>query len=191
VIRGGIVALAFGLASSTAAAGDEVASLRDGHVEITPVAVKDSGTPMMVVRALVASPPAKVWAVVSDCAHYAERMPRIVRSALLESHGNVFTCEVTLSTPFPMPNLTAVTEATHEVTAAGMTRTWKLVRGDYVFNEGSWDVRPVDGGGSSLVTYRVHAEPKVPVPGFLRDMAQRKALPELIARLRTEASRIP
>jgi ribosome-associated toxin RatA of RatAB toxin-antitoxin module len=184
------LALGLVLASSLALA-DDAASLRDGHVEITSVAIPGSDMPMVVVRAVVASPPAKVWAIVSDCAHYKEHMPRVARSALLESHGNVFTCEVTLATPFPMPNLTAVTEATHTVTAAGMERVWTLVRGDYVFNEGSWDVRPLDDGKASMVTYRVHAQPKAAVPGFLRDMAQKKALPELIERVRREAAKVP
>ena len=178
------------IASHAAADANDGRELDDGHVEISAVPVAGSDVPMIVVRAVVKSPPASVWKVVSDCAHYAERLPHTASSRLVSRSGNKVTCEVTLSVPFPMPNLTAVTLATHEEAPDHMTRSWKLVRGDYAFNEGSWDVRAHDGGKSSLVVYKVHAKPNTAVPGFIKDMAQKKALPQLIERLRAEAAKI-
>ena len=65
-----------------------------------------------------------------------------------------------------------------------MSRRWKLVSGDYSVNDGSWEVEAADPEGkTSLVTYSVHAEPNTAVPDFLRAQAQKKALPELIARV--------
>jgi ribosome-associated toxin RatA of RatAB toxin-antitoxin module len=176
---------------ASAVAADDGKDLDDLHVDVSSLDVKGSDVPMVVVRAVVRSPPANVWKVVSDCAHYKDRMPHIAASRLVSQVGNKVTCEVTLSMPFPLANLTAVTEAAHEERPDRMTRTWKLVRGDYTFNEGSWEVRAHDGGKSSLVTYRVHAKPHAAVPGFLKEMAQKKALPELIGRLRVEAAKIP
>jgi len=144
----------------------------------------------VVVRAIVDSPPASVWKIVSDCARYKDRLPHVATSKLVKKDGNKVTCEVTLSVPFPMPNLTAVTEAVHDENPAKMTRTWTLVRGDYEINDGSWEIVPIKGGASSLVTYRVHAKPKAAVPGFIKNMAQKKALPELIERLREESAKI-
>lgn len=172
------------------AAADEADGLDGGKVDVKMVAVKDSSTPMVVVRAIVDSPPAKVWAVVSDCAHYKERLPRIAASRLVKKEGNKHTCEVTLAMPFPLSNLTAVTEAVHEESDKGMTRRWKMVSGDYKFNTGSWEVKPHKGGAASLVTYKVHAEPNSAVPDFIKEMAQKKSLPEMIARVREEAAKI-
>jgi ribosome-associated toxin RatA of RatAB toxin-antitoxin module len=177
------------LAATSPAPADDARSLEDGHVEITTTDVPGSDVPKVVVRAIVRSPAASVWAVVSDCAHYKERLPHTAASRLVSVSGKTVRCEVTIAIPFPFPNLTAVTEATHEVAPDHMTRTWHLVSGDYVVNDGSWDVRSIDGGAASLVTYTVHAQPKGGVPGFLRSMAQKKALPELMERLRTEAAK--
>ena len=126
----------------------------------------------------------------SDCAHYKDRLPHVAASAELSRVGHTVTCQVTIAMPFPVSNLTAVTEAIHEEGPGGMSRTWKLVSGDYDFNNGSWTVVPYRGGAASLVTYRLHVKPKTAVPAFIRNAAQEKALPDLIARLRVEAARM-
>jgi ribosome-associated toxin RatA of RatAB toxin-antitoxin module len=130
-----------------------------------------------------------VWAIVSDCSRYKERLPRIASAKLLKKEGNTHTCEVKVSMPFPVSDLTAITEATHEESEKGMARRWKLVRGDYKVNEGSWEVKPLENGTQSLVIYSVHAEPNTAVPAWIREQAQKKALPELIERLRTESAK--
>jgi hypothetical protein len=66
------------------------------------------------------------------------------------------------------------------------------VRGDYKTNEGSWEVKPADASGtSSIVVYSVHAEPNTIVPASIREAAQKKTLPEMIARVRSEAAKLP
>jgi len=163
-----------------------------GAVQVNVYSVPGSNTPKVVARAIIEQPPRKVWAVVSDCAHYQSRMPHVAKSRLVSKVGNKHTCEVTISLPFPLSNLTAVTEATHEESDKGMVRRWKLVSGDYSINNGSWEVRPLDASGtSSLVTYSVQAEPNTAVPDFIRASAQKKALPDMIARVRLEAAKMP
>jgi ribosome-associated toxin RatA of RatAB toxin-antitoxin module len=136
-------------------------------------------------------PPRKVWAVVSDCAHYREHLPRIAASELLKRDGNLQTCRVTVQMPFPLANLTSVTAAVLEENESGMLRRWKLVSGDFKANEGSWEVKPLERGASSLVVYTIHAEPNGGVPAWLRESAQKKALPELFERVKAEARRLP
>jgi hypothetical protein len=41
------------------------------------------------------------------------------------------------------------------------------------------------------VTYRLHVKAKTIVPAFIRNMAQEKALPELMQRVRLEAAKVP
>ncbi len=163
-----------------------------GTVQVNVYSVPGSNTPKVVVRAIIEQPPRKVWAVVSDCAHYSSRLPRVAKSRLVSKVGNKHTCEVTISLPFPLSNLTAVTEAIHEENEKGMTRRWKLVSGDYTVNNGSWEVRPLDATGTStLVTYSVQAEPTTAVPDFIRASAQKKALPDMIERVRLESAKMP
>jgi ribosome-associated toxin RatA of RatAB toxin-antitoxin module len=183
----GIAIVALG-APGAAGAGDELPA--KGQVEVKSYPVDGSSSPKIVVRAVMELPPQKIWQIVSDCSTYKDHLPRVAASKLLSRDGNKFTCEVTIAMPFPLSNLTAVTEATHEESDKGMSRRWKLLRGDYKVNTGSWEVRPLDGGKSSLVTYTVHAEPNTAVPDWIRESAQKKALPEMIERVRAEAGKV-
>lgn len=163
-----------------------------GRVEVKSYAVPGSSTPRIVVRAVVDLPARKIWQVVSDCAHYKDRLPRVAASELLKQEGNVHTCKVTIAMPFPFANLTGVTEAVNEESEAALVRRWKLVSGDYKVNEGSWEVRPLDKSGApSLVIYTVRAEPNTPMPEFIREAAQKKLLPEMIERVTAEAGKLP
>jgi ribosome-associated toxin RatA of RatAB toxin-antitoxin module len=185
-----LATLALLLVGGASSATADDAELEGGKVVVTSVPVAGSPEPAHVVRAIVESPPAAVWKVVSDCAHYKDRLPHVAASQELSRVGNTVTCQVTIAMPFPVSNLTAVTEAVHDERPEGMTRTWHLVSGDYDFNNGSWSVVPYRGGAASLVTYRVHVKPKTAVPDFVRNMAQEKALPDLIARVRVEAAKM-
>jgi ribosome-associated toxin RatA of RatAB toxin-antitoxin module len=160
-----------------------------GQVEIKSVAVPGSSTPKIVARAVLDVPAKKLWAIVSDCAKYKGRMPRVIASELVKKEGNVHTCKVTIDMPFPLSNLTAVTEAVHVESDAVMSRTWKLKSGDYKVNNGSWELRPLEKGGT-LVTYSIQAEPTSSVPDWIREAAQKKTLPELFERVKTEALKL-
>jgi len=178
-----------GVAVPGAAAGDELPA--KGQVEVKTFPVDGSSAPRIQVRAVMDLPPRKIWQIVSDCATYKDHLPRVAASRLVSREGNKFTCEVTIAMPFPLSNLTGVTEAVHEESEKGMTRRWKLLRGDYKVNEGSWEVRPIDKSGtSSLVIYNIHAEPNTAVPDWIRESAQKKALPEMIERVRAEAGKL-
>jgi ribosome-associated toxin RatA of RatAB toxin-antitoxin module len=170
------------------AAGEDLPA--PGQVEIKSYAVTGSSTPRIVARGVMDVPAKKVWAIVSDCAHYKEHLPRVAASELLKKEGNVHTCKVTIDMPFPLSNLTGVTSAVHTESDTAMSRKWTLVSGDYTVNEGSWEVKALDGG-QSLVVYTIHAEPKTSVPEWIRETAQKKTLPELFERVKAEAGKLP
>ncbi len=187
-----LVAAALGALALLAAspAGADDADVDSGKIVVTSVPVSGSSEPEHVVRAVVESPPAAVWKVVSDCSHYKERLPHIAAAQQLSRAGNVVTCQVTIAMPFPTSNLTAITEAVHEERPDGMSRTWHLVSGDYEYNDGSWTIASYRGGAASLVTYRVHVKPKTAIPAFIRNAAQASALPDLLARVRVESAKL-
>jgi ribosome-associated toxin RatA of RatAB toxin-antitoxin module len=185
-----LVTLLLGLVFTSPANADDTSDLDAGKILVTSVAVAGSTEPEHVVRAVVESPPAVVWKVVSECDHFRERMPHIAAAHEVSRAGNTVTCETTIAMPFPTSNLTATTEAIHVQRPDGMSRTWHLVRGDYEFNEGSWTIQSYRGGAASLVTYRVHVKPKTAIPGFIRNIAQEHALPDLLARVRVESAKL-
>jgi ribosome-associated toxin RatA of RatAB toxin-antitoxin module len=184
-----VAAVAVTLVASFAVA-DDASDLDAGKILVTSAPVAGSPEPEHVVRAVVESPPASVWRVVSDCAHYKDRLPHIAASAELARAGQIVTCQVTVAMPFPTSNLSGITEAVHVERPDGMSRTWKLVSGDYEFNDGSWTVASYRGGAASMVTYRLHVKPKSAIPGFIRNMAQERALPDMMRRVRVEAAKM-
>lgn len=188
--RGALAVLAGAALVGTTLLGPDALAGGSAPPDIRMIEVKGSDTPKVVAKGVIDQPPEKVWQVVSECASYKKRMPRIEASRLVKQEGNKHTCEVTIAMPFPLSNLTAVTEAVHEVSDQGMSRRWKLVRGDYKFNQGSWEVKPHDGGKKSLVVYTVHAEPNTALPGWIREAAQKKAIPELFERVGEEAAKM-
>jgi len=184
------LALVLALVSGAPAWADDASDLDAGKILVASVPVSGSSEPQHVVRAVIESPPAAVWKVVSECDHYRERMPHIAAAHEVSRAGTTVTCEVTIAMPFPTSNLTAITEAVHEQHASGMSRTWHLVRGDYEFNDGSWTIESYRGGAASMVTYRLHVKPTSAIPGFVRNMAQARALPELLERVRVESAKL-
>lgn len=189
--RAAVIALVFFATSNVSASADPTLPAK-GEIEIKSYSVAGSSIPKLVLRTVMDVPPKKVWQIISDCAHYKEHLPDIASSEILTKSGNVDTCKVTYSMPFPFSNLTGVTESVNEVNERGMTRRWKHVSGDYKLNTGSWEVRPTDAAGtSSLVVYTIQVDPNVAVPDFLRDSAQKKTLPAILKRIRAEAAKLP
>lgn len=162
-------------------------ALTRGEILVHTEEVKGSSVPRAVTRAVVDAPPARVWAIVSDCSSYARTMPRIAESKELKREGDEVTCRVVADMPFPMSNLTNVSRAKHSQVDGVFKREWNLVEGDYKLNRGSWVVAPLDAEGKrSVVIYTLHVEPNVPLPRFLVNGAQKKALPDLIRGLREQ-----
>lgn len=174
-----------------AARAEEPALPPEGQTELRTEAVTGSDAPRVVVRAVFPVPARKVWQIVSDCATYQDHLPRIAASKLVQREGAVHLCEVTVAMPFPLSNLTAVTREVHTESATGMARRWTLERGDYLVNQGSWEVTALGDGSRCLVVYTIHAKPKTRVPAWMQESAQKKALPELFERVRTEAAKLP
>ncbi|MGC4120081.1 MAG: SRPBCC family protein [Myxococcales bacterium] len=185
------------LLASPALAEEKPATLpAEGKPELTLEKVPDSEEPRYVVRGVFSLPAKKVWKIVSDCAAYKDHMPRVVASKLVSREDgdgpgkSVHVCEVKIGVPFPLSDLTGVTRAVHTETDRQMSRVWKLEKGDYEFNEGSWEVTALEEN-KALAVYKLHAKPKANVPAWMRKSAQQKAMVELFERVGKEAAKLP
>lgn len=178
------VAAATGQSAAADAATD--AQLAAGEILVTTRAIAGSELPEATVQAVIDAPPVAVWKIVDDCANYKRNMMRIAESKLLSRTGAVSVCEVTVDMPMPMRNMTSVNEATATVGPPQWKRAWKLLRGDYKRNEGSWTLTAFDTAGTrTRVVYKIWAEPNISVPNFLIRKAQLSALPDMIKKLRS------
>jgi ribosome-associated toxin RatA of RatAB toxin-antitoxin module len=135
-----------------------------------------------------------VWPVVRDCDHFEEFLPHVVRSERRDTGGTT-TCTVVTDLPFPLGEITSEVSVTFDtLEGGGHRRSWTLLRGDYVRNNGSWTVVPWDGEtGSSLAINEMDVEPESMLPTFLVRAAQYRELPRswaaIEARVRALASR--
>jgi len=162
-------------------------ALLKGDILVETVPVPGSNIPRAVLHAVIEAPPARIWAVVSDCSNYKKNMPRIAESQQLKREGDDVTCRIVADMPFPLSNTTNISRAHHTVADGVYKREWKMVEGDYKSNEGSWVVAPLDPAGTrSLVVYTIHIVPTTPVPGFMMAMGTKQTLPGMIHGLRKQ-----
>ena len=77
-----LAAAALSLAVTSASADDPLPA--PGQVEVKSYEVAGSGAPRIVARAVLDVPMKKLWAIVSDCAAYKGRLPRVIASELVE-----------------------------------------------------------------------------------------------------------
>ena len=189
------LAITLGLAAgANAEAPKRGKNLEAGEVLITTKKIGDSPIPQARVRALVDAPVETVWALVSDCDNYKKNMVRVESAKKLWEKGEasspdgaVVVCTTTIDMPFPLANLTSKTAGKHTIKDGVYRRAWKLLKGDYHSNTGSWTIKKYKGTERTLVEYKIHAVPKIPVPAFLQEAAQASSLPDLIGHLRMRA----
>jgi ribosome-associated toxin RatA of RatAB toxin-antitoxin module len=182
-----LVGLLLTAAAPASAADDEESRLDKGETVVTNRTVKGYDTPETTGKAVINAPPAKVWSIISRCGDYVKTMPRTKASKELSREGNKVVCLVTISMPAPYSNLTAKSEATHTESPPKFVRAWKMIEGDYKYNQGSWVLTPFKGDPKrTLAVYTVLAEPKAYIPGWIRKASQKKTLPDIMDRLRQQ-----
>jgi len=190
--------------------------LARGEVVISTEVVQGSPLPRVRVLAVIEAPPARVWQVIDRVADYRRTMGGVKQSteisrepveggaggtgtcvrsggASLECGAERAKCErvrarITVKLPFPLQDLTSVTEAVHTVDPdRRYERRWQLVEGDYHENQGGWVLEPFAADDRrTLVRYTLHAVPTIRIPAALQGMAQKKVIPRLIEHLRRQ-----
>jgi ribosome-associated toxin RatA of RatAB toxin-antitoxin module len=169
----------------------DAAALERGEILVSSQAVAGSRVPEFVVRGLVEAPPASVWPLLDQCGRYQQLFERVKAAAELERQGTRVVCRMEIDLPFPFADLWHESECVHESLGQGrFSRRWKMLRGTYRANEGSWTLSPWgEGAGRTLVVYRVLAEPDSSLPEGVRAHFQKSSLPKMIAALRRRIAR--
>ncbi|MCA2979792.1 MAG: hypothetical protein INH37_16075 [Myxococcaceae bacterium] len=163
----------------------ETARLAAGEVLVRDAAPSGGRGVASSALGVVDAPPGEVWAIVSTCKLFFQFMPRVKKSWVKTEPGGAEVCHVELTLPFPLPDLWSdSTQDAREEPAGHFQRTWKLVRGSYHRNDGSWTIVPFGDGTRSLVVYAVDSDPKMVVPDALVRLGQNSSLPEVITRIR-------
>lgn len=170
-------------ASALALTNEE--KIANGEILLETTAQEGSDIPVVEITAVIDTTPEKVWALIDKCDGYKNVMPRTSESEELSRDGNKVRCRTKIDTPWPASDLEAITVATHTVEPGKRwVRSWTLESGTFDRNEGSWTITPYGDGTRALVKYKVASQPHSSVPGFIRNMAQKSALPDIIHNMR-------
>ncbi|MCO4762698.1 MAG: hypothetical protein KC502_14390 [Myxococcales bacterium] len=183
-----LIACFLGLVVSIPAFASEQERLSKGEILVKIRPVKGMDIPAATVRAVVEAPVEKVWAIINLCSRYTKTMMRVKKSKELSRKGNVVHCDVLVDMPWPIDDLRAITRAVHTIRpGAFYKREWKLVKGDYKRNTGSWTLTPfAKDKKRTMVVYKAHAVPNISVPKWLQRAAAKRTFPNLIKHLRKQ-----
>ncbi len=167
------------------------ARLARGEVLVRTEHRGSSPQPWLVVDAMIAAPPERVWRLIDLSDNYARYMPRVKTSKEVSRRGDEVRTKMTVDMPFPLKNLTATTVAKHLVDpGVRYERSWRLESGDYHFNEGRWVFRPFDDDPEKTYAhYEIHVLPKIKIPKAIQGAVQERAMPKMIDALRQEVRR--
>lgn len=160
--------------------------LEQGKVLVTPTKPTDDSGVAAYAVAVIKAPVAKVWPVVRDCQHFKKFMPRTKVSKLISRNGNKAVCFMEISMPFPLSNLHSEVDSIEtELAGGGFKRSWKLRKGNYKRNSGSWALHPWEQNKDwTLIVYRIDVDPDMVIPDAILRKAQTGSLPDVFKAIR-------
>ena len=176
------------LPGSTHGDSDPKERLKRGEILVTSKKRKEFPKPGVKAVGVIKAPMESIWPLIDKCGNYTETMQRVLKSVELSREGNIVVCEITVDLPFPLDDLKAKTRAVHTIKPQKVyKRAWKLISGDYEYNEGSWTLVPFGGSMSeTMVVYETQVEPKSMIPNSIRSLAQKQTIPALFEHLRKQ-----
>jgi hypothetical protein len=110
-------------------------------------------------------------------------MPDVEKSRVVSRQGKTTRCVLVVDVPFPFGTLDSVSDMVAEPQPDHWRLSWKLVRGDFHYDEGFWELRPTPRGHTS-VRYVSLTKPKLPVPRGTLLAGQKDFIVDMLLRLR-------
>jgi ribosome-associated toxin RatA of RatAB toxin-antitoxin module len=135
------------------------------------------------VSAVIEAPLEDVHAVVAEFARYSEWFPTM-RSSSRTSNGDY---EVSFRLPWPIKNVRERLTVVDDLAAGGATIRWRQLDGDFRRNEGTWTLRRL-GDGRTSVQYDNVVQFRRWVPGWLLARAERRVAPQIISAIQNRAN---
>lgn len=140
---------------------------------------------------IVDFPPARVFAALSDFAHWSEFMPFLRRSEARREPDGAFLCDQSLDLPGGLRRYRV--RATARAAAGGAESPWRIAwsyvpgSGDLRAQRGSWTLVPW-GAGKTLAVLRLASDPGG-AAAWLAQRATAKSIPWIFNGLRQHAGR--
>jgi hypothetical protein len=155
-----------------------------------------SPIPMLMIVTTFHSTPAQVTAVVTDYDHFAEFIPYVLESRVLQREGHHQWVFHRLRFPGPVSDRAYVFRSTGSQPGERHFRVeWRLSERQFSGVDqapgirpkrfsGFWDLRPDAGGGATLARYAVHSDPGGLVPAWLTTRVTDRYVQQVIEAVR-------
>ncbi|PPC85652.1 MAG: polyketide cyclase [Hyphomicrobium sp.] len=145
---------------------DEKATLKSGQavVRVAPTEAPADGHVMAAID--IAAPRARVWQVLSDCAHAPAVMPNLTYCAVLENGpgGQWDIREHRVTWIKLLPEIRTQFRSDY---VKDTSIRFQLVGGDMRALEGEWRLEPLKGGAATRLTYNARVGFGALIPGFV------------------------
>ncbi|MDH3431845.1 MAG: SRPBCC family protein [Gammaproteobacteria bacterium] len=143
---------------------------------------------------------ARIFAVITDFDNWADFMPNVQESEIIDRSERVEWVYLRFRAPF-IKDRSFVSEVTVEEKINGVERyfmKWQLadertqklnIKNIIVpkSNTGYWDLRPIGDGAKTSVTYCLHADPGGNVPNWMINFANAQIAPKVFRAVRQQA----
>lgn len=195
------VGLVVGMCCAGAAAAEEWETVLEEPYLVKTRDVPGSEVKEYRVEGKLRASVADLQAALSDASHFPKFMPHVKEARVLKTAGAVDFVYVRVSPPVGgSRDYVSEVQLLESVNSDGEGRFRQKWRAnpDYLpersgiirlrINEGSWDISP-SGDGMSAVVYRFRVDPGGWVPGFVRELANRQAIPDTLQAIEREAQR--
>lgn len=170
------------LSSSVQAKPLSMGEIEAGKVEVTFDDRGPGKLKYVKAVAIISSPPAKVWKVVTDYGNYKSFMPKVTKSYVETRNGNKVEAYTLLTLPWPFQNTWYVNRYVED--RKNLVVRWSMVRGSILDNAGSWKLKP-HGKKNTLATYTLKVDPGVSfIPTWMINTATKETLPDIIEAVR-------
>ena len=184
----GVALAALVVVSPEAMAGS--GALSKGKIMLKLTEEKGSGVPRVSARAVIDAPADKVWALLSDCRKTGTLFDGIKNIKRHQHTDTTSVCSSTFSMPFPFSDLSSKMKYTRTTNGSVRKSSWRLSSGDFARSTGSWTVEPYEGSTTrTLVRYTAHAEPNIPVPGWMQESGLKDSTMGAMRKLRKHVRR--
>jgi ribosome-associated toxin RatA of RatAB toxin-antitoxin module len=182
-----VLAVSSGVTSAWQLDATELSRLMAGEIIVSADVDPGGASGRAKAAVLIKSPPARVFALMTDCARALSFVPNLTRCEVLRTGPDrsyeIIAHEINYSWFLPLTRY--VFRADYVIPSAIQ---FSEVSGDLKVNRGSWRLQELSNGGATVVSYEVRLQPRIYVPEWLVRRSLRKDLPELLSALRDAAA---
>lgn len=173
--------------SLPAAAQSDIASKLGQHIRTGRANQPHSSVTAGTALAVVDAPMDKVRDVITNYANYPAFMPHFSKSKILSARGSRALIYMEASLAKGAYTLWAQLKTSTKSKDDGTSSIdVKFVEGNMDHFSAHWDLEPIAGGEKTLIRFRIHVEPSLPLPSSLYSRQNEKAAKKTLKAIRSE-----